>query len=148
MDVSNINTQQVSSNYSNQSRNNVSNESRSNVSNESLSNSNNISIVKNDVNTDTINSSTVNTSAKFIDDSVTNEVFTKKLDKALADLNKTMFNADRKLDYQVHEQTNTIMIKILDTDTNEVIKELPPENRLDVIAKLREMAGIIVDDKI
>jgi flagellar protein FlaG len=39
------------------------------------------------------------------------------------------------------------MIKIIDKDTKEVIKELPPEETLDMIAKVWELAGIFVDEK-
>ena len=38
-------------------------------------------------------------------------------------------------------------IKLVDRDTKEVIKELPPEKTLDMIAKVWEMAGILVDEK-
>ena len=46
-----------------------------------------------------------------------------------------------------HEQTNRVMIKIVDKDTKEVIKEYPPEQTLDMIAKVWELAGILVDEK-
>ena len=47
----------------------------------------------------------------------------------------------------IHEATNRITIKIIDKDTKKVIKELPPEKTLDMIAKVWEMAGILVDEK-
>ena len=40
-----------------------------------------------------------------------------------------------------------VKIKIIDRDTKKVIKELPPEKTLDMIAKAWEMAGILVDEK-
>ena len=46
-----------------------------------------------------------------------------------------------------HEGTNRVTIKIVDKDTKKVIKELPPEKTLDMIAKVWEMAGIMVDEK-
>jgi flagellar protein FlaG len=39
------------------------------------------------------------------------------------------------------------MIKIVDKETKEVIKELPPEKTLDMIAKIWEVAGLLVDEK-
>lgn len=38
-------------------------------------------------------------------------------------------------------------IKIVDKETKEVIKEFPPEKTLDMIAKVWEMAGIMVDER-
>ncbi len=55
---------------------------------------------------------------------------------------------DRKFEFSIHDKTKQIMVKILDSVTNEVIKELPPEKVLDIIAGLWEVAGIIVDEKI
>lgn len=55
---------------------------------------------------------------------------------------------DRKFEFSIHEKTKQIMIKILDSVTNEVIREIPPEKVLDMVAGLMEMAGIIVDEKI
>ena len=55
---------------------------------------------------------------------------------------------DRKFEFSIHEKTKQIMVKILDSTTNEVIKELPPEKVLDIVAGLWEVAGIIVDRKI
>ncbi|MBE5874939.1 MAG: flagellar protein FlaG, partial [Lachnospiraceae bacterium] len=40
-----------------------------------------------------------------------------------------------------------VTIKIVDRTTKEVIKELPPEKTLDMIAKVWELAGIMVDEK-
>ena len=55
---------------------------------------------------------------------------------------------DRKFEFSIHEKTKQIMVKVLDSVTNEVIKELPPEKILDILAGIWEVAGIIVDEKI
>ena len=55
---------------------------------------------------------------------------------------------DRKFEFSIHEKTKQIMVKVLDSVTNEVIKELPPEKVLDIVAGLWEVAGIIVDEKV
>lgn len=51
------------------------------------------------------------------------------------------------LDFSVHQTTKQIMVKVLDKETGEVIREIPPEKNLDLLAKLWEMAGILVDEK-
>ena len=43
---------------------------------------------------------------------------------------------------------NRVTIKIIDKTTKEVIKEYPPEETLDMIAKVWEIAGILVDEKL
>lgn len=49
--------------------------------------------------------------------------------------------------FGIHEKTNRLTVKIIDKKTKEVVKELPPEKTLDMIAKVWEYAGLIVDDK-
>ena len=49
--------------------------------------------------------------------------------------------------FGIHEGTNRVTIKIVDKGTKELIKELPPEKTLDMIAKVWEMAGILIDEK-
>ena len=44
--------------------------------------------------------------------------------------------------------TNRVTIKIVDKDTKKVLKEYPPEKTLDMIAKVWEMAGLLVDQKL
>ena len=68
------------------------------------------------------------------------------LDRVIAEANQSLAASNRRLERGVHEATNLIMVRVLDNDTNEVIRELPPESRLDVMAKIVEMAGISVDD--
>ena len=69
----------------------------------------------------------------------------EKIRKAVEQLNKNMSHSEAVFGFQ--DATNRVTIKIIDKDTKEVIKELPPEKTLDMIAKVWEMAGILVDEK-
>lgn len=72
----------------------------------------------------------------------------EQLKKAIAEMNKKINNSNEEAVFGVHEDTNRIMIKIMDKETKEVIKEFPPEKTLDMIARIWEMAGILVDEKL
>ncbi len=69
----------------------------------------------------------------------------EQVKKAVEDLNKKMEHSEAVFGF--HEDTNRVTIKIVDRDTKKVIKELPPEKTLDMIAKVWELAGIMVDEK-
>lgn len=69
----------------------------------------------------------------------------EQIKKAVEQLNKSMSHSEAV--FGIHEETNRVTIKIVDKDTKEVIKELPPEKTLDMIAKAWELAGILVDEK-
>lgn len=70
----------------------------------------------------------------------------KKVQNAVADLNKKMNNT--YCQYGIHEGTGRVTIKILDKDTKDVIREFPAEETLDLIEKVWELAGIMVDKKL
>ncbi|MCM1120063.1 MAG: flagellar protein FlaG [bacterium] len=70
----------------------------------------------------------------------------EQLRRAVEQLNKNMV-AHSEAVFGIHEGTNRVTIKIVDKDTKEVLKELPPEKTLDMIAKVWEMAGILVDER-
>ena len=69
----------------------------------------------------------------------------EQIKKAVEQLNKNMPHSEAI--FGIHEATNRLTIKIVDKDTKEVIKELPPEKTLDMIAKVWELAGIIIDER-
>lgn len=72
----------------------------------------------------------------------------EQLKKMLEEMNRKINNSNEIAMFGIHEDTNRVMIKIMDKDTKEVIKEFPPEKTLDMIAKLWEMAGILVDERL
>lgn len=90
--------------------------------------------------------SKVNSSVNAENEQTANEkVSNEQLKRAVEQLNKKIGNSEAV--FGVHEDTNRVTIKIIDKDTKEVLKELPPEKTLDMIAKVWEMAGILIDEK-
>ena len=79
------------------------------------------------------------------------EVAPDKIKAAVDDLNKTVKQASplhhTQLSFKYHEDTNRISITVTDSDTDEVIREIPPEKTLDMLAKAWEMAGLLVDER-
>jgi len=68
--------------------------------------------------------------------------------KAIEKANKSLAVANTRIEFSIHEQTRQIMVKIIDGETDEIIREIPPEKILDMVAKLWELAGLFVDEKI
>ena len=69
-----------------------------------------------------------------------------------ATINDVVSSANRRMErtrceYSYHKETNRVSIKVFDADTDEVIREIPPEKTLDMIAKTLELAGLLVDEK-
>ena len=69
-----------------------------------------------------------------------------RIRKAVDEINKKAHNSEAV--FGIHDATNRVTIKIVDKDTKKVLKEYPPEKTLDMIAKVWEMAGLLVDKKL
>ena len=76
----------------------------------------------------------------------TKDVSAEQIKKTLAELNKKMMNT--ACQYGIHEGTGRVTIKIVDKETRDVIKEIPAEETLELIAKAWELAGIMVDKRL
>lgn len=61
---------------------------------------------------------------------------------------KSLQGPQTTLEISIHEKTHDIMVKVLNKDTGELIREVPREKTLDLVAKMMEIAGILVDEKI
>ena len=49
--------------------------------------------------------------------------------------------------YAYDEVTKRVSIKVFDDETDELIREVPPEKSLEALKKIWEIAGIIIDEK-
>lgn len=74
------------------------------------------------------------------------ETSAESIKKAVSDLNKKMSNTTCQ--FGIHEGTNRVTVKIIDKETKDVIKEYPAEETLEMIEKVWELAGIMVDKKL
>ena len=72
----------------------------------------------------------------------------QQLIEAIEKANKALKGADKRFEFSIHEGTKEIMVKVINDETDEIIREIPPEKILDMVAKMWEMAGILVDRKI
>lgn len=100
------------------------------------------SVVENTQGKDQSGNKLNNSAEQGTEQQATNE----QIRKAVEQLNKSMVSHSEAI-FGIHEATNRVTIKIIDKNTKEVIKELPPEKTLDMIAKVWEMAGIMVDER-
>lgn len=83
--------------------------------------------------------------SSYNDAAASQQAYNEQLRKAVEQLNKSMTHSTAV--FGIHEETNRITIKIVDKETREVIREVPPEKTLDMIAKVWELAGLMVDEK-
>lgn len=69
-----------------------------------------------------------------------------KLQEIIDALNQFMRTLDIELRFQIHEPTHEVIARLVNKETGEIIREIPPEKFLDMLAKLQELAGLFVDE--
>ena len=76
-----------------------------------------------------------------------NTINKENLDKLITEVNHKFKLANKEFSYDIHEKTNRVTVKIKDSETGKIIKEIPSEESLDLAAKIMEMAGLLIDEK-
>ena len=69
------------------------------------------------------------------------------LKSVLSVANQKMKITNTRCEIEYHEKTKRVSIKVIDKKTDEVVREIPPEETLEMIEKMWELAGLIVDER-
>lgn len=72
----------------------------------------------------------------------------KQLEEIVQGMNKFMQPTHTSLKFELHEKLNQYFVKVIDDNTKEVVREIPPKKLLDMYAAMTEFLGILVDKKI
>ncbi|MBP3950033.1 flagellar protein FlaG [Bacillus suaedae] len=71
-----------------------------------------------------------------------------ELDKKVDAFNQFLKVTNTNLKFNLHEELNEYYVTIVDQNTNEVVKEIPPKKLLDMYAAMKETLGLFIDKKI
>ncbi|WP_129600311.1 flagellar protein FlaG [Anaerophilus nitritogenes] len=71
----------------------------------------------------------------------------QELIKSIEKANKDLVLTDTSLQFSIHEKTKQVMVKIINNNNKEVIREIPSEKILDMVAAMIERTGLFVDQK-
>lgn len=69
----------------------------------------------------------------------------QRLEEAVEQANKTMETYRTELRFSIHEDSQEMMVEVINTADNSVIREIPPERILNFISHVKKMLGIIID---
>lgn len=78
------------------------------------------------------------------------EISKKELEDAVDKANNLSKVFNKQLNFSIHKETgiDQIVIKVIDTESNETLKEIPNTKFLDFLGRLKEAEGIIFDETI
>ncbi|WP_067842153.1 flagellar protein FlaG [Amphibacillus sediminis] len=71
-----------------------------------------------------------------------------KIESMVEGLNEFLVPVNTSIRFVMHDKLEKYYVRVVDTLTEEVIREIPPEQMLDMYAAMAEFMGLIVDEKI
>ncbi|MBU0906067.1 MAG: flagellar protein FlaG [Firmicutes bacterium] len=72
----------------------------------------------------------------------------EKAKKMTESINRFMETTNTNLRFQFHEELKEYYVTIVDSKTNELVKEIPSKKLMDIYAAMRDFLGLMVDHKI
>lgn len=71
----------------------------------------------------------------------------EELEKAVAQANEATKAVNVELSFRIHEETERKIVEVVDLNKEEVIREIPPEKLLNLIGKIQETIGFLLDER-
>ena len=76
----------------------------------------------------------------------------RQLDRATAEkiteaIQQFVSSMDVKLNFQIHDGTGTIMVRVINEETGDLIREIPPSQILDLAARIDQMIGALFETR-
>ncbi|MCG5494660.1 flagellar protein FlaG [Ectothiorhodospira variabilis] len=71
----------------------------------------------------------------------------KSVDAAVERINEFVQVVQRDLQFTVDDSTGRTVVKVMDSQSEEIIRQLPPDEILAVAAHLEEVRGLLVKEK-
>jgi flagellar protein FlaG len=71
----------------------------------------------------------------------------QRLEAAVGEANRTMQSIDATLQFEVDPETKMTVIKVVDTDSNTVLRQVPAQEMLEIAQALDRMQGLLLSQK-
>jgi len=76
------------------------------------------------------------------------EIPREQVEKATEKLNRLMGIIDKRLEFSVHEESDSVIVKIIDQQSGDVMDEIPPQRVMDILSSFSQMAGLFFDKRV
>ena len=71
----------------------------------------------------------------------------EEVEEAVRKLNDTADAMQLSLRFQMHQGSDRWMVQVIDVRQDEIIREIPPENILNVVAQIQSLIGVLLDER-
>lgn len=69
------------------------------------------------------------------------------VDQAVEKINDAVRTFSQKLEFSVDKETETFVVKVVDKETKEVIRQIPSEEFLQIAKAMDKLQGLLIKDK-
>ncbi|MHB8073710.1 flagellar protein FlaG [Desulfosporosinus fructosivorans] len=76
------------------------------------------------------------------------EIPREQVEKAAEKLNRLMGIIDKRLEFTVHDESDGVIVKIVDQQSGDVMDEIPPQRVMDILSSFSQMAGLFFDKRV
>ncbi len=83
---------------------------------------------------------------KEADQGVQSQSVNMDVEGVVKNLNNIAKNFNEKIQFSFHEKTNRVIIKVINSDTNEVVREIPAKYSMKLLEHFQEYLGLFVDE--
>ena len=75
------------------------------------------------------------------------EINISDLEKVVAQVQESLKPVESRIQLSVDQDLNRVVVKVVDSDSGELIRQLPPEDVLQVQRFLNEQSGLILEEE-
>jgi flagellar protein FlaG len=85
---------------------------------------------------------------EVVESTSTSEPKRDDLEKAVSDIREFVQASQRKLDFSIDDSTGRVVVKVIATESGDVIRQLPSETALKLAQSLSEVSSLLFNDKV
>ena len=72
----------------------------------------------------------------------------EKFGAFIDELNKQLISKQISLNFRIDKQSGSVVVKVIESESGKVIRQIPPDSILAMRGRLQEMTGIMLDTEI
>jgi len=69
----------------------------------------------------------------------------KELGEAVKQINESMLGSAQSLEFSIDEDSKDIVVKVIDQNTKEVLRQMPSKEALEIAKSLDKMRGLLIN---
>jgi flagellar protein FlaG len=69
----------------------------------------------------------------------------KELGEAVKKINESMLGSAQSLEFSIDEDSKDIVVKVIDQNTKEVLRQMPSKEALEIAKSLDKMRGLLIN---